>query len=224
MKIEQWDDLPFWQSGEWQVIQERLDDLDKSRTLYNPDRSLLFAALDACSYSDCRVCIIGQDPYPDHDMATGLAFSLPKSTKKYPPSLQNILKEYQDDLGLPLPDSGDLSLWTQQGVLLWNAIPSCEDGKPGSHRNWPEWDYLTQQIVEALSYKGIVFCLWGGFARAYVKYIDRDANEIIESAHPSPLSVLNKNARNPFFGSRPFSTINDKLVAMKLGTIEWRLP
>jgi uracil-DNA glycosylase len=220
--ITTWDDLPFWQSGEWQVIEERLDELDKHHTLYNPRRDLLFAALDACPYSDCRVAILGQDPYPHHDMAMGLAFSVPRTCEKHPPTLQNLLKEYSDDLGLPVPNHGDLSVWAEQGVLLWNAIPSCEDGKASSHRSWPEWDVLTQQIVEALSDKGIVFGLLGGHARAYAKFIDREANEIVETAHPSPLAVATK-AKDPFLGSRFFSTINDKLIGMKLTPIEWRL-
>lgn len=222
--INTWDELPFWQSGEWQVIQERLDDMDKRRELYNPKRELLFAALDACPYSSVRCCILGQDPYPDHDMATGLAFSVPSTSKKYPPTLQNILTEYKNDLGLDMPTCGDLSVWAKQGVLLWNAIPSCADGKAASHRNWFEWDYLTQQIVDSLSLKGIVFCLWGGFARSFANRIDREANEIIESAHPSPLSTNQKKQSNPFFGSRPFSTINIKMKEMHLGNIEWRLP
>lgn len=220
--IKTWEDLPFWQSGEWQVIQERLDDYDRSHTLYNPRRDVLFAALDTCPYSDCRVCILGQDPYPDHDQATGLAFSVPKGSKKLPPTLQNILKEYQDDLGNPQPDHGDLSVWAKQGVLLWNVIPTCEDGKASSHRSWDEWYLLTNQIIEALSNKGIVFGLLGGFARSYAKHIDRDANEVVETAHPSPIAVATK-ASNPFNGSRFFSTINDKLVGMKLEPIEWRL-
>lgn len=222
--MKTWDDLPFWQSGEWQVIQERLDDMDGKGELYNPKRELLFAALDATPYLSTRVCILGQDPYPEHDLATGLAFSVPKGSKKHPPTLQNILKEYKDDLGIDEPASGDLSVWAEQGVLLWNAIPTCRDGKASSHRYWNEWDYLTQEIIEALSNKGIVFCLWGSLARSYVKYIDRDANEIIESAHPSPLAAMQKNPSNPFFGSRPFSTINIKMKEMHLGTIEWRLP
>lgn len=222
--IKQWDDLPFWHSGEWQVIQERLDDLEKAKRSYSPRRELLFSALDACPYSDVRACIMGQDPYPDPGHATGLAFSVPRKLDKLPLTLQNILKEYQHDLGYDDPPKhGDLSTWAKQGVLLWNAVPSCEAGKPGSHRPWCEWDMLTQQIVEALSDKGIVFGLLGGYARAYKKFIDMDCNEVVETAHPSPLAVNNKKSTDPFMGSRFFSTINAKLCGLKLEPVEWRL-
>lgn len=220
--ISCWDDLDFWFTGEWQVIQERLEDMEKAKTVYNPKRELMFAALDATPYDKTTLMIMGQDPYPDHDLATGLAFSIPKKYVKYPPTLQNFLREYQEDLHLSAPSTGDLSSWTSQGVLLWNAIPSCEEGKPGSHRSWVEWDTLTQEIVEALSEKGICFLLLGGLARSYEKFIDNDANMVVVSGHPSPRGSL--NAKTPFAGSRVFSTCNAKLRELKLPAIDWRLP
>jgi uracil-DNA glycosylase len=223
MTIQTWDDLNYWSTGEWQVIQERLDDYDKSGVRYNPKRELLFAALDACPYSSVRVCILGQDPYPVHSMATGLAFSVPPGEKDFPPTLQNILKELKDDLGLDTgtPDTGDLTPWAEQGVLLWNAFPSCEAGKPGSH-HWDEWKLLTEEIIKACSDKGIVFGFLGRKAYDFKKFIDEDANSIVFANHPSPLAV-NRTTPHPFLGSRFFTTINSKLVEMKLEPIDWRV-
>lgn len=219
--ISNWDDMKFWSTGEWQVIQERLDDLQRRRILYNPRREWLFRALDLCPYDACKLCLIGQDPYPDPDMATGIAFSIPKTVKKIPLSLQNILKEYQTDLGYEpkeMPKHGCLDAWAEQGVLLWNSIPTCEAFKAGSHREWVEWDLLTQEIVQALSDKGIVFGLIGSWAQAYAKYIDESGNVVLKFGHPSPL-----NKSKPFIGSRFFSTINAKLIEMSLSPVEWRL-
>lgn len=223
MTVETWDDLPFWSSGEWQVIQERLEDLKKAKVVYNPSAELMFSALDQCPLDKTVLMIMGQDPYPDHEFATGLAFSIPKRFTKYPVTLQNIFREYQEDLGYRTsPSSGDLSSWASQGVLLWNAIPSCEEGKPGSHKHWFEWDDLTKQIVETLSKKGVVFGLLGSFARKYASFIDEEGNEIVETSHPSPRGNLNSNT--PFNGSRFFSTCNDRLCKLGLTSIEWKLP
>ena len=220
--IRNWKELRYWQTGEWQVIDERLKDLKKKGRLVNPSRDKLFAALDLCPFDTCRLCIIGQDPYPDHEMAMGLAFSVPKEIKRLPPSLQNIFQVYQSDLHYPAPDNGDLTPWAQRGVLLWNAIPSCEAGHAASHKDWFEWDDLTQEIIENLSEKGIVFGLFGGFARKFKKFIDEANNTVIETAHPSPLAEMH-NPDNAFSKSRFFSTANAALVKMKLEPINWRL-
>ncbi len=217
-----WKQLNYWKTGEWQVVDEKLKDLKKKGRLVNPTRANLFAALDLCPYDICKLCIIGQDPYPDSEMAMGLAFSVPPGIKKYPPSLKNILKVYEDDLHYPPPSNGDLTPWAKQGVLLWNAIPSVEAGCPASHKDWLEWDYLTEEIVRALSDKGIVFGLFGGFARAYKKFI-KEGNEVIETAHPSPLAEKH-NPDNAFSKSRFFSTANEKLVDLGYEPVDWRLP
>jgi len=215
-----WDDMEFWKSKEWQIIQERLDGLDKSRIPYNPSRELLFAALDATPYDRTRVAIIGQDPYPSSSHATGIAFSVRKGLKVHPPTLINILKEYESDLTYPWPAEGDLTPWCEQGVLLWNSIPTCETGKAASHR-WPEWEYLTKEIVEKLNEQQIVFAFLGSIAHNYSQYTDR-RSEVICIAHPSPRASL--RAFNPFVGSRIFSTINVKLKDQGLPMIDWRLP
>lgn len=221
--IKKWKDLKYWETGEWQVIDERLKELKKKGRPFNPTRDKLFAALDLCPYDTCRLCILGQDPYPNSEMATGLAFSVPKEVKNLPSSLKNILQVYQDDLHLPHPGHGDLTSWAQQGVLLWNAIPSCEAGHAASHSDWFEWDYLTQEIIEQLSAKGIVFGLFGAFARKYKKVISDESNAVIETAHPSPLAEMN-NPDNAFSKSRFFSTANAALVNLGYEPIEWRLP
>lgn len=218
-----WPHLKFWDTGEWQVIDERLKELKKKRILVNPPRDRLFAALQLCPFDTCKLCIIGQDPYPNHEMATGLAFSVPKEIKNLPPTLQNILQVYQSDLGLPDPGHGDLTAWAKQGVLLWNAIPSCVAGISASHKNWVEWDFLTKEIVETLSDKGIVFGLFGSFARKFDQFIDEEGNTIIATAHPSPLGELNNRSAQAFSQSRFFSTANIALVKMGLGSIDWRL-
>lgn len=210
-----WEDLKFWNSGEWQVIEERLDDMDHGGLAYNPSRRLLFAALAAVPADKTRVCILGQDPYPDIRNSTGLAFDCPRSSQT-PASLRNIFNEYQADLHYPYPTSSSLQRWVEQGVLLWNVYPSCQRGKPGSH-HWDEWTYLTKEIVEKLDASGTVcFILLGSIARQYARYISR--SPVIETSHPSPLG-----ANHGFLGSRIFSTCNAKLKAIGQPPIDWRL-
>jgi len=215
-----WPQLNFWKSGEWQVVEERLHDLEKQRIPYNPGRERLFAALNEVPFDDVRVAIIGQDPYPQSKFATGVAFSIPPDLKEYPSSLVNIFTEYANDLHYPYPTTGDLTRWCGAGVLLWNSIPSCLTSKPASHR-WSEWEFLTKEIVENLNEKGIVFIFLGAIAREFKKYTD-DRSKVIEASHPSPLGVLSK--KTPFFGSRIFTTANTLLVEQGLEPIDWRLP
>lgn len=211
-----WDELTFWQSGEWQVIQERLDEYDKRGSLYCPGRQFLFAGLDATPFGETKVCIIGQDPYPTRDHAIGVAFGVPQTAKTLPPSLVNIIAELRSDLtDLRANPRRDLSGWTQQGVLLWNVYPTCLVNRPASLR-WDEWTYLTKEIVEKLDAKGIVFCLLGNVAKSFSRYVNNSS--IVQTSHPSPLGV-NKG----FKGSRIFSTINSLLKDEGYSTIDWRL-
>lgn len=216
----QYDDLPYWQSGEWQAVEEKLHDIRRKGTTISPAKENLFAALDACPFERTKAVIVGQDPYPDPSLATGIAFSIPRNAKTFPPTLVNILREYHDDLGYPVPTHGDLTKWTESGVLLWNAIPSCEAWKSLSH-NWVEWQLLTQQLLAELSKKGIVFTFLGGVARDFVKYVDQDESYVIETSHPSPRGSL--NSKTPFVGSRIFSRINADLCSLGLEAIDWRL-
>lgn len=216
-----WEELPYWDTGEWQVVEERLADLDAAGIRYNPTRGKLFRALELTPYAKTKVVFIGQDPYPSHAYADGLAFSIPSRCSQFPPTLQNIFKEYSADLHLPTPTSGSLAKWAKQGVLLWNALPTCQEGKSLSH-NWEEWHLLTQQIIEKASQKCVVIVPMGGFARHFVKYVNNDRGAyVLNVSHPSPLGAHAKE--NPFIGSRLFSTINAKLNEWGVGPIDWEL-
>lgn len=221
-----WPQLKFWQSGEWQVVQERLDDFEKDGKLFNPRRELLFAALDATPFPKVKVVICGQDPYPDWFMASGVAFSIPNGTipkgQQLPPTLDTIYEEYCSDLHYPRPGGTSLMAWADRGVLLWNAIPTCATGKSLSH-DWPEWHELTREIVERLSdAHDIVFVFMGQIAQRFTKYVDEKHNTVLRTCHPSPRAHLFSHA--PFLGSRIFSTINSKLVQdHRKDPVDWSL-
>jgi uracil-DNA glycosylase len=214
--------LDYWKSGEWQVVNERLHDMEKAGVRFNPTRSDLFRSLTAVGHpSLVRVVLVGQDPYPQHRYATGQAFSIPPQYLRvdFPPTLREIFAEYERDLGYGIPSNGDLSYWVEQGVLLWNVIPSCEDGKSLSH-DWEEYQYLNREIFRILSERGIVFAFLGGVARRYAPAITPN-NRVITTSHPSPRGSL--NSKMPFNGSRLFTTINGHLTELGLEPIDWRL-
>jgi len=225
--LNNWKDLVWWQSGEKQVVDERLADWKKKRIEYHPAKQDIYAALDATPYDQVRVCIVGQDPYPGGPppwlsttsarYATGLAFSIPKDIPQsnWPPTLTNIFQEYTADLHYPTPKHGDLSWWARNGVLMWNMYPTCESGKAGSH-HWDEYTYLTKEIVLELDKKPIVFILLGQHARSLTKWITN--SKVVETSHPSPLGVT-----KGFKGSRIFTTTNAHLCDLGLPTIPWRL-
>lgn len=218
-----WPELKWWDSGERQVVEEKIHDLERTGTICNPKRKLLYEALRVTPFRDCRVAIIGQDPYPASEMATGVAFSIPKdvSSERFPQTLRLIFGELQSDLHYPRPSHGDLSEWTKQGVLLWNAIPSCQSGRPLSN-NWEEWRYLTGEIVDRLNERGgTVFVFLGSVAASYSDKINLVNNRVIKTSHPSPKG--NQFGKNPFTGSRVFSTINAQLVVLEKQTINWEL-
>lgn len=218
--IQQWDDLSYWSSQEWGIIQDRLDTLDLASERYYPTRENLFKALDLTPFENTKAMICGQDPYTSRELATGLAFSIPSRVEKFPPTLHNIMKEYSVDLHLPIPLSGDLTKWAEQGVLLWNAVPSVGTW-PLSH-NYPEWTVLTTEIIENLRDKGIVFAFLGSFAKEFSVLVNSSPNcRVIETSHPSPRG--NINSKTPFLGSRLFSRTNDYLNELGLGSIDWRL-
>lgn len=218
-----WPELKFWSSGEWQVAEEKLNDLRRKHTVVNPSINNLFRALDLVKLSEVRVAFLGQDPYPSHDLATGLAFSIPDIIKSFPPTLNCIFDEYESDLHLPRPKSGSLEGWAKQGVLLWNVIPTCTAGHSLSH-DWAEWFFLTTEIIEKLKEKGVVFVFLGTRARAYASLVKEASNCItIETSHPSPRASLRSRTTYAFRGSRLFSRINDALNTLGLETIDWRL-
>lgn len=189
----------------------------KEKIVY-PPKNEIFNALRHTAYKDVKVVILGQDPYHGKHQAEGLSFSVKNGIKK-PPSLQNIFKELNDDLGIPLPKTSSLIPWADQGVLLLNAVLTVEENKAASHKD-RGWEIFTDKIIEILNNKNepIVFILWGSFARNKKKLITNKNHYIIESAHPSPLS-----AYNGFFGSKPFSKTNNFLTSKGLKTIDWNI-
>ena len=180
-----------------------------------PPTSDTFRAFQLCDFPKVKVIILGQDPYHGANQAHGLSFSVRASTKA-PPSLVNIFKELENDLGWARRQT-DLSDWAEQGVLLLNSVLTVTAHNAGSHRN-QGWETFTDQAISALAQQrqNLVFILWGGYARAKKKLIDSSQHCIIESAHPSPLS-----AHNGFFGSKPFSRCNNYLHACNQQPINW---
>lgn len=218
-----WPDLKWWDSGERQAVEEKIDDLERQGVTCNPEKHLLYKSLQLVREEDCKVCIIGQDPYPNPDFATGVAFSIPKSVSedRFPATLRLILKEYVSDTHNLFPNNGCLELWAVQGVLLWNAIPSVQSGHPLSN-DWHEWDHLTSEIVRRLSERGVVFALLGSVARdRAAKSINERSSRVITTGHPSVRG--NINSKTPFTGSRIFTTINAYLCELGKSPVDWSL-
>jgi uracil-DNA glycosylase len=168
--------------------------------------------------ADVRVLIVGQDPYPTPGHPVGLSFSVAPDVRRLPASLVNIFREYSDDLGYPRPSNGDLSPWTERGVMLLNRVLTVQPGKIGSHRGLG-WEEVTEQAIRALAARGgpLVAILWGRDARNLAPLLD--GVPLIESAHPSPNS-----ADRGFFGSRPFSRANRMLEEHGAAPVDWKLP
>ena len=187
----------------------------KSTTIYPPGR-LIFNAFNLCPFDKVKVVIIGQDPYHGPDQAHGLCFSVNDGIV-YPPSLQNIFKEIQNDLGIPIPSSGNLTRWANQGVLLLNATLTVRAHQAGSHQR-KGWEEFTDAAIRILANQRehLVFILWGAYAQKKGAFIDRSKHLVLTSAHPSPLS-----AYNGFFGNKHFSRTNDYLTAHGKTPIQW---
>lgn len=189
----------------------------QTKTIY-PKQNEVFNAFRYTSFDNVKVVILGQDPYHGPNQAEGLSFSVSNEVLK-PPSLQNIFKELESDLGIPFPKSNSLKPWAKQGVLLLNAVLTVEEHKPTSHKD-KGWETFTDDIIKILNNKQepVVFILWGAYARNKKSLITNSRHLIIESAHPSPFS-----ARNGFFGSKPFSRTNKFLRENNLKEIDWRV-
>jgi uracil-DNA glycosylase len=177
-----------------------------------------FRALNLTPFNNVKVVILGQDPYHNKKQANGLSFSVQKNIK-IPPSLNNIYKELKNDMGIKINNSGDLSAWAKQGVLLLNTILSVEEGKANSHKN-KGWEIFTSEIIKQISLQkiGIVFVLWGKNAQEKEKLINSSKHLILKAPHPSPLSSY-----RGFFGSKPFSKINKYLLKNGKKKINWNL-
>lgn len=185
-------------------------------TCYPPGR-LIFNAFNLCPFDSVKVVIIGQDPYHEAGQAMGLSFSVPDGVAM-PPSLQNIFKEIQGDLGIRVPQSGNLTRWAEQGVLLLNATLTVRAHQAGSHQRHG-WERFTDAAISRLS-EGrdhLVFILWGGYARSKASLIDRSRHLVLESVHPSPLSAN----RGGWFGNHHFSRCNEYLAGHGMGPINW---
>jgi uracil-DNA glycosylase len=181
-----------------------------------PPAGEIFAAFDRCPFSEVKVVLLGQDPYHGAGQAEGLCFSV-RDGVPTPPSLQNIFKELHDDLGVPVPTSGSLRRWADQGVLLLNATLTVRAGAAGSHQG-RGWENFTDAAIRALSSQRehLVFLLWGAYAGRKAALIDRSRHCILTAPHPSPLS-----AYRGFFGSHPFSQANAYLATHGLQPISW---
>jgi uracil-DNA glycosylase len=182
-----------------------------------PLESEIFAAFNHCPFDKVKVVIIGQDPYHGFGQANGLCFSVNDGIN-YPPSLINIFKEIQSDLGLPIPISGNLERWADQGVLLLNATLTVRETEAGSHQK-KGWETFTDAVIQKISdeKENIVFLLWGGFAQKKGAKINRTKHNVLESGHPSPLSAN----RGFWFGNKHFSKTNSYLQSLGKETIKW---
>lgn len=197
------------------TLREFLKQEYATRTVY-PDMRSIFTALKLTPYSEVKAVILGQDPYHEPNQAYGLAFSVREGVP-LPPSLRNIYKELEEDLGVPATQSGVLDGWAKQGVLLLNTALTVRRGEANSHKG-KGWEIFTDEVIKKLNEREepIAFILWGANARSKKSLITNPQHGIFESAHPSPLS-----AYNGFFGSRPFSRVNAFLMQNGIAPINW---
>lgn len=202
----------------YQSLMSKLEVAYEMRSVYPPAHRV-FRALELTPYADVKVVILGQDPYHGAGQAHGLSFSVLPGVK-VPPSLRNIYKELQDDIGCETPKHGCLAHWARQGVLLLNSVLTVEEGQANAHRKLG-WETFTDKLISALNdrERPIAFVLWGRQAQEKGRFIDRERHLVIEDVHPSPLS-----AYAGFFGSRPFSKCNAFLKQNGLTEIDWTLP
>ncbi len=194
-----------------------VEQITAQKKVYPPPEQI-FYAFEKCPFDQVKVVILGQDPYHGANQAHGLCFSVNKGIR-VPPSLQNIYKELHSDLGLSLPTHGNLETWTQQGVLLLNAVLSVQAGSPASHAG-KGWEQFTDQVIKELSDRreGIIFLLWGRYAQQKGKIIDTSKHHALTAAHPSPFS-----AHNGFLGCKHFSQANDILESQGKKPIDWQI-
>ncbi|EKF54787.1 uracil-DNA glycosylase [Galbibacter marinus] len=191
--------------------------LEYQNSICYPPLDSIFAAFEHCSFDQCKVVIIGQDPYHGPNQANGLCFSVAEGTS-HPPSLINIFKELASDVDKTYPLSGNLEHWAKQGVLLLNATLTVRESKAGSHQKMG-WETFTDQVIKTISKdkSDVVFMLWGGYAKEKVKLIDTKKHHVLVSGHPSPLSAN----RGYWFGNKHFSRCNEILTSLQLDPIYW---
>lgn len=199
-------------------LQQFVSEARREHTVFPPEADV-FSALHLTPYEKVNVLILGQDPYHDDGQAHGLCFSV-RPGIAMPPSLLNIFKELKSDIGCRMPNNGCLTRWAEQGVLLLNAVLTVQAHQANSHKD-RGWETFTDAVIRAVNAKPdpVVFVLWGAYARKKIALIDQGRHIVIESPHPSPLS-----AYRGFFGSRPFSKINDSLSSLGKAKIDWQIP
>lgn len=204
--------MPYFQKLKLFLKNEKIS----GQVVYPPGKKI-FAAFEYTPFENVKAVIIGQDPYHGEGQANGLCFSVADTIRK-PPSLQNIFKELQRDLGFPFPESGNLESWAKQGVLLLNATLTVRANTAASHQQ-KGWEQFTDAVIRTISAKndGVVFLLWGNFAKQKAPMIDTFKHFILEAAHPSPL------ARTGFAGCRHFSKTNEILKSIGKAPIDWKL-
>jgi uracil-DNA glycosylase len=207
--IEEFGAPYFYQLKEFLVNEKR-----NNKTIFPPGAKI-FSAFDHTSFENVKVVLLGQDPYHGSGQAHGLSFSVPDGIKP-PPSLMNMFKELNTDLGIPIPKKGNLEKWADQGVLLLNATLTVQANTAGSHQG-KGWEKFTDAVIKTISEKkkGVVFLLWGNFAKKKAELIDTQKHFVLTAAHPSPL------AGGAFFGCRHFSKTNELLVKQGLEPIDW---
>lgn len=206
-------DKPYFQK-----LQQFVDAERQTYTVFPPEEEV-FSALKITPFEKANVLLLGQDPYHDNNQAHGLCFSVRPGIKP-PPSLMNMFTELRTDVGFRIPTNGYLVHWAEQGILMLNAVLTVRAHSPNSHKNHG-WETFTDAIIRKVNAKEspVVFVLWGGYAQKKLALIDTSRHTIVQSAHPSPLS-----ARNGFFGSRPFSSINRALRKADKPEIDWQIP
>ena len=204
-------DQPYFRS-----LAEFLREEYSTQRVYPPGK-LIFNAFNTCSFEDTRVVILGQDPYHGEGQANGLAFSVSDGITK-PPSLVNIFKEIQDDLGKPIPKSGNLERWARQGVMLLNATLTVRAGQAGSHQG-KGWETFTDAVIKLISEEkeSVVFLLWGAYAQKKGSVIDASKHLILKAKHPSPMAAQ----WGGWFGNKHFSQTNDYLRSKGLPEVDW---
>ncbi len=200
-----------------QITEHLKTEKEQGKTIYPPG-SLIFNAFEQTPFDNVKVVLLGQDPYHGPGQAMGLSFSVNNGVPP-PPSLINIFKELHEDVGVPIPRTGNLTKWAQQGVLLLNASLTVRAGEPMSHSKIG-WHYFTDTVISKVSElkENVVFLLWGRFAQEKIALINAKKHHILKAAHPSPLA-----AKNGFFGCRHFSKANAFLVKQGIDPIDWAL-
>ncbi len=200
----------------FKLLENFVADEQAQQTIFPPPEKI-FTALDLTAYEDVKVLLLGQDPYIQTGQAHGLAFSVEDKQARIPPSLRNIYQELKDDVGVTPPKHANLTDWATQGILMLNTVLTVREGQSNSHKN-QGWETFTDEIIRVVNAKPetVVFVLWGKPAQKKLPLIDADKHVIIQGAHPSPLA-------RGFFGSRPFSQINEALKNAGRGEVDWRI-